>query len=191
VITKILAFHEKELKNQASGNSKMQYLHVSLSGLRGRHHPCLSNIVTTEEVRKLRLHLKFLAGDYMTYQIKFDQTQKGSPLCKICRLENKTICHIITRCPYYDETRQRILNEIAEVCRHSRSNIDFPSIMAEKENLTQFILDPTSFNLQNRVHRSDPIVQSLFKLSRDMCFSINNARMKKLQQLSKDRMTEN
>ena len=67
VITKILAFHEKEMKLQASGNSKMQYLHVSLDGLRGRHHPCLSNIVTVEEVRKLRPHLKFLSGDYLTY----------------------------------------------------------------------------------------------------------------------------
>ena len=97
----------------------------------------------------------------------------------------------MTRCPYYDDTRERILDEIAEVCRQSINNVDFQSIIVASEILTQFILDPTSFNLQHRVHRSDPNIQNMFKLSRDLCFSSNNARMNKLQQLSKDRTTEN
>ena len=41
VHTKILAFHEKELRLVASRNSKMKYLNVSCSGLRGKHHPLL------------------------------------------------------------------------------------------------------------------------------------------------------
>ena len=183
VITRITAFHENDLRSQAIGNSKMGYLNVSLSGLRGKHHPCLSNIITTEDVRKLRPHLKFLSGDYLTYQVKFDQTKKGTPLCKICRQENETICHIISICSAYDATRTRILKEIAEVCLSSRSQLNFQSILDNPDTLTQFILDPTSFNLQNRVHISDPIVQTLFKLSRDLCFSINKTRMKSLQTL--------
>ena len=39
--------------------------------------------------------------------------------------------------------------------------------------LTQFILDPTSFNHTDRIHTSDPIVTNLFKLSRDMCWTIH------------------
>ena len=54
------------------------------------------------------------------------------------------------------------------------------SIIQNPENLTQSILDTTSFNLESRVHRDDPIVQLLFKLSRD---TIHNARMKKLKEL--------
>ena len=42
VLTKILAFHEKELRVAASKNSKMKYLNVSCEGLRGRHHPQLN-----------------------------------------------------------------------------------------------------------------------------------------------------
>ena len=68
VLTKISAFHENELRSKARDNDYMQYLNVSLSGLRGRHHPSLSNIITTEEVKKLRPHLKLLSGEYITYQ---------------------------------------------------------------------------------------------------------------------------
>ena len=158
----------------------MQYLNVNLSGLRGKHHPSLSSIVTTDEVRKLRPHLKFLSGDYLTYQVKFEQTQKGSPLCKICSLDNETVCHIITICPEYDEMRKRILLSPS-------LQVDFQSLVNNPETHTQFLLDPTSFNLEHRVHRNDPIVHHLFKISRDLCYSIHNRRMKKLLQLSKEK----
>ena len=89
VITKISAFHEKELKIQASKNSQMVYLNVNLCSLRGKNHPSLSNVITSHEVRKLRPHLKFLSGDYLTYQTQFERTQKGSSMCKICESEMK------------------------------------------------------------------------------------------------------
>ena len=59
ILTKITAFHETELRKMAANNSKMKYLNVTLTGLRGRHHLSLSNIVTVEQVRKLRLHTNF------------------------------------------------------------------------------------------------------------------------------------
>ena len=57
----------------------MRYFNVSLIGLRGRHNPSLTNIITAEDVKKLRLHTKFLTCDYLTYETKFDQSGKGSP----------------------------------------------------------------------------------------------------------------
>ena len=184
ILTKITAFHEKELKIQASKNSQMIYLNVNLSSLRGKSHPCLSNVITSHEVRKLRPHLKFLSGDYLTYQTQFHRTNKGSPLCRICESENETISHILAICPHYETIRKRILSEILAVTRLAKTHLEINSIIQNPETLTQFILDPTSFNLESRVHRDDPVVQSLFKLSRDMCYSIHNARMKKLKELS-------
>ena len=67
--------------------------------------------------------------------------------------------------------------------RLAKTEVNMDLIMQNPENLTQFILDPTSFNLENRVHRDDPIVPLLFRLSRDLCYSIHNARMKKLKEL--------
>ena len=58
------------------------------------------------------------------------------------------------------------------------------NICKNPEILTQFILDPTSFNLIDRIHRDDPIVNQLFKLSRDLCYFIHNARMKKLDEIT-------
>ena len=65
----------------------------------------------------------------------------------------------------------------------SKTELNLEILMKNSENLTQYILDPTSFNLPSRVHRNDPVCQTLFKLSRDMCFSIHNARMKKLKEI--------
>ena len=72
ILTKITSFHEKELKIKAEKNSKMKYMNVSLSSLRGRYHPCLGNIITSSEVKKLRPHIKFLTGDYLTYERKIE-----------------------------------------------------------------------------------------------------------------------
>ena len=108
IITRITAFYEKELRTLAADNSMMEFLNVNLSGLRGRHHPALAYLVTTEEVKKARPHLKFLTGDYLTYQRKFDQSGSGSPLCRICRSENETISHIIGTCGGFSEIRSRI-----------------------------------------------------------------------------------
>ena len=188
VMTKITAFHEKELRIKAQKNEYMKYLNVSLIGLRGKHHPCLANIVTTEEVHKLRPYLKFLAGDYLTYQKKFDQNNgQGSPVCRLCHLEGETICHILTICPAYDNKRTKMLQEMAEVCSNSTFVIEDIFSEANPEYLTQFILDPTSINLRKRVHISDPIVPELYRISRDLCNHIHSERMKQLSDLVKRR----
>ena len=46
----------------------------------------------------------------------------------------------------------------------------------------QFILDPSSFNIKEKVHLNDPIMGSLFKLSRDYCYVVNSARKKILKE---------
>ena len=184
VITKITAFHEKELRRKANGNGLMKYLNVNMSGLRGRNHPCLSNIVTVNEVRKLRPYLKFLTGDYLTYLRKYEETNQGSPLCKICHTESESVCHILSTCTEYQEIRRRILIEMAELCMQAKSEINFEHISSDPEVLTQFILDPSSFNLETRVNLFDPILQKMFKVSRDICWAINSQRMKTLKLLS-------
>ena len=183
IMTKITSFHEKELRMKASTNDLMQYMNVSLSGLRGRHHPCLSNVVTTDEVKKLRPHIKFLTGDYLTYKRKFEESNQGNPICRICRKESESISHILASCSEYRVQRERILKEIRELCLFSRNSLNFEEIKKNQNILTQFILDPTSFNLVTRIHISDPVVPALFKLSRDFCASIHSARMKKLRDL--------
>ena len=66
-MTKITAFHERELRFKAQKSEGIKYLNVQMAGLRGMNHPCLYYTITTNEVRKLRPYLKFLSGDFLTY----------------------------------------------------------------------------------------------------------------------------
>ena len=183
IITKITSFHEKELKMKAQKNSLMQYMNVSLSNLRGRHHPSLSNVITSKEVKKLRLHLKFLTGDYLTYSRKYEESGQGNPMCRICRSEYESISHILSQCPAYHTIRDKMLQEFSEICLFTQTSLNFENIRTDSKTLTQFILDPTSFNLKERVHVSDPVVPAIFKLSRDYCMAIHTERLRRLQQL--------
>ena len=177
ILTKITAFYEKELRMEASHNSCMEYLNVSVSGLRGRHHPALSNMVTTEEVRTGRCHLKMLCGDYLTYKKKSDQSG-GSPHCRVCGEESQQedISHILTQCDAYSEVRNEKFEEIKKLCEKTRTNITFNEIASDEHQLCQFILDPTSLNLKQRVSPYDPLLEDFFKSSRVLCHKINNTR---------------
>ena len=180
--TKICAHYEHNLRDLAENNSQMTYLNVSLSGLNGRRHPALSDIVTTTEVQKSRIHMKMLAGDYFTYEIKANQSG-GSPHCRCCPFPspNENISHILTVCLAYSDIRNRMIPEFEKLCNEAKTNLYFQEICNQNVALCQFILDPASFNLRNRVHMNDPILGQLFRLSRDYCYAINSARMKILR----------
>ena len=171
---RIKAFHETELR----GKADMKYFNVSLTGLSGRHHPALSGIITTTDVKKSRAHLKMLIGDFYTYKVKSEQSG-GSPNCRLCS-DNmvEDIQHILTFCTEYSDVRTRILQEFAYLCLESKSSINFDEIVSDSQELCQFILDPTSFNLKKRISLQDPLLANFFNISRDLCFSINEQRLK-------------
>ena len=183
ILTKVTAFYEKELRQNSMSNSSMTYLNVSVSGLRGKHHPAISNLLTSLDVKKSRPHLKMLCQDYLTYEKKADQSG-GSPHCRCCdsqQRHNENIEHILTECDAYSEVRERILLEVESLCNKSRSRPDFESILKDRQTLCQFILDPTSLNLSSRISLNEPNLEAFFRKSRDLCFSIHNRRMELLK----------
>ena len=70
-----------------------------------------------------------------------------------------------------------MLPEYQVLCLQSKTRLDFKAVMFDATLFTQFILDPSSFNLENRVNVSDPIIPSLFQLTRDYCNAIHTKRM--------------
>ena len=134
------------------------------------------------EVQKSRIHLKMMAGDYFTYQINADQSG-GSAHCRCCADPSKpaeNLKHILTICSAYTHIRQRMAREYEYICSQSKSNLSFQKIYSDNELFCQFILDPASFNLPNRIHLADPVHVPLFQVSRDYCYAVNSARMKLL-----------
>ena len=125
----------------------MKYLNVAATGLRGRLHPALCNIVTSHEVKLSRPHIKFLSGNYLTYKVKADQSG-GLPHCRICLSGcEESVSHVISSCQGMAEERKRLLLELKQLCNETKNNINIEHISENEEELCQFILDPTSLNL--------------------------------------------
>ena len=127
-----------------------------------------------------------LVGDYLTYETKANQSG-GSPHCRCCpdphpnQLITEDLKHILVVCGAYLDIRTRMLPEFYDVCSKSKSKLNFDKIMESQETLCQFILDPASFNLKERIHMSDPVLDQLYMLSRDYCFAVSSARMSNLK----------
>ena len=185
VLTKITAFHEKQLRGLARNNSCMDFLHVDLTGLRGRHHPAITNIKTTDEVQKLRPHLKMLCGNLLTYGMKYDQSGQGSPRCRLCECKYESVSHIIGSCPQFSDIRIKILKEFSEILETSKNSLKIEEFSNCEVALTQLVLDPSSMNLHARVHMTDPVLPELFKVSRDLCAAICKRRLNLLNGLKK------
>ena len=187
ILTKISAHYEAELRQKALTNTRMKFLNVSIMSLRGRRHLALSNIVTSHEVKKSRSHIKMLCGDFFTYEEKAKQSG-GSPHCRLCPVHKnikEDIPHILISCEAYYETRGRLLKQYENLLERNLSNINFAEISSKTDILCQFILDPTSMNLERRINEIDPILPEIFQLSRDYCFAISNERTKLLKALTK------
>ena len=185
VNTKIATYFEKHLRTAATENSCMKYLNVSLTGLRGRHHPSIANIKTTEEVKKMRPHLKMLCGNLLTYGMKFEQTGLGSARCRLCDNPYESVSHIVSSCPCYNDVRTEILEEFSENLSKSKNCLNIQQFSSSETTLTQLILDPSSMNLEFRVHIQDPILSKLFSLSRDLCYAIIKRRSDLLSNMEK------
>ena len=109
VCIRITSYFETMLRKSAAQNKQMKYLNVSTSCLRGNHHPALSNQITTREVTLSRPHIKLLAGNYLTYKMKSEQSG-GSPRCRICTSGNdETVSHVISTCQGLAVERERLL----------------------------------------------------------------------------------
>ena len=104
----------------------MCYLNIQLTGLSGHSHPILHNISTTQEVKKLRLHIKFLTCDYLTNERLSKTYPNRSPACDLCSAQLDSIEHILVACIATAEVRRRLypelLNTVADVQPHPTSN---------------------------------------------------------------------
>ena len=126
----------------------------------------------------------------MTYKIKSDQSG-GSPDCRICMSGiEESVSHVISSCGGMTDDRTRIFTEFRKLCNSTKNQISFDEISKCENNLTQFILDPTSLNLPVRVHISDPLVPQFFKLSREFCYTIDKTRIGLLKKMEIERQSD-
>ena len=178
--TKITAYFEQKLRAAASPSS---FLNTFSCNLRGRPHPTVKNMISTWDVKRSRAHLKFLAGNYLTYQVKAAQSG-GSARCRLCDTGlPESVSHIISVCSALEEQRNKLLIDLQNLCSLAQTNINLEEFKNKEEVLCQFILDPSSLNLSKRVSPQDPILPEFYKLSRDICYTLDKTRLGLLSQL--------
>ena len=146
--TKIIVLTENSLRAKATNNSKMEYLNVQLAGLSGRPHPALTSVTTTRDIPKLRLHLKFLTGDYPSYHRLARDRGTNDSYCRLCTSPCEDTKHILTECRATSDLREKLLPELLNTvaCINPNSKILDLTTMTNQV-LTQFILDCGSLNL--------------------------------------------
>ena len=162
----------------------MKYLNVQLLGLSGRPPPVLQNILTTQDVKKLRLHLKFLTCDYLTNdRLAADQPGR-SPACSLCGVLD-SIEHVLLACRATDSVRSRLLPELLNTVSKVQPTCALLAMLPPPSILAQFVLDCTSFNLPDNIRISvqNPGISEIFALSRDWCFGISSERFRLLREL--------
>ena len=156
----------------------------------------LDNIYTAREVQKLRPAIKMLAGDYYTFAAKSKQVP-GSSHCRICRDPVEDLVHVLCDCPALDEPRRRIFHQLSLTLGEQTPDDNSSKILdavcieilfSDKIMLTQFVLDCTSYNLPNtyRYSTNDPKMTEIFRLSRDLCYTLHSKRLKLLHNLKKN-----
>ena len=115
VKTNVTVFHEQKLRAASATNSRMNYLNVQLHGLSGHPHPALAGILTTRDTKKLRHHIKFLAGDYLTAERQAKDQPHLSPACKLCLALVESPEHVIISCQALADIRHRLFPELMNV----------------------------------------------------------------------------
>ena len=183
--TRVTIFAEKKWRSQASTNSKMTYLNVELFGLSGRQHPALFHVYDTREVMKMRLHLKFLTGDYLSFRRLAEDNGKQDTHCRICPADMEDIQHILVECRGTAEVRSRLLPELlntVSVIQPCSGILDHQHL--SPRDLTQFILDCGSFNLINKYRLSyeNPGIFEIYRVARNWSFGIHDERKRILKQ---------
>ena len=184
VKTRVTNWHEAHLRTLAVSNSKMQYLNVQITGLSGAPHPALRNIFTSQDVKKLRHHLKFLTGDYLcNFRLALDQPNRN-PACELCDAPEDTIEHILVVCRATHAVRERLLPDLLNIVSEVQPMCGILSNHAVAPILTQFVIDCSSLNLPDnfRVPAHNPLITEIYRCSRDWAFAINSERTRLLKE---------
>ena len=177
----LTSYHEKEQREQCIQSESMKYFNVNLFGLSGKPHPAISDIYKSQEVQNMRHHIKLLVGNYLTNE-KRARDSGGNPNCVICQSNSlETYCHFLVECSALEEPRNNMLPVLINFC-HSIGFSFIEEILKNNEILCQFILDPSSMNLQNRININDPNLTEVFRICRNYCYSLHTLRMKKMKE---------
>ena len=125
----------------------------------------------------MRPHIKMLSGNYLTFEVKSSQSG-GSDQCRLCFDGAESLEHLIAQCVQLEDIRNRITTTLTNILTQAEVEIGLSEFSTNE--LSRFILDPSSMSLSRRVNINDPILPQLFRISRDYCYAIDKTRLANL-----------
>ena len=179
----IYSFHENDLQTKASVNDRLTKLHVSLQGLHS-HHPIFDHVTNARDVEKVKAQVKLLAGDLYLNDI-IGERNNTSKQCLFCpAIEDEPHVFGIHGCSVYEETRERIINDMMLASQQCVPPLKI--CFDDDKKFVQFIADPGSYNLDHshrvNLNNADDSVR-MYKVCRDYVFAILNIRERKIKEI--------
>ena len=173
----------KNLLEDARRNSRLPFLNVELMDLK-KSHPLMANVSCPREVRKLKIQLKVLCGDFYCKSV-IGQRNNSSTACLLCGADFEDELHVFgpAGCPALSEPRDMILPQINEAALSCIPAID---ISDDPGTFVQFACDPSSpsLNHNNRVNlNSLEECELIFRLTRHYIFCLYSLRARKIKDL--------
>ena len=128
-----------------------------------------------------------LSGDYLC-STTLAKERGSDAQCKICPSSSlspapeEDIIHILTRCRYTAEIRQRIIPELLNAVLAINPSNDIPQ-KHDHLTLTQFILDCFSPNLPNSIRIAPNIPEAIhiLQICQNICFAIHCEKIRQLK----------
>ena len=131
-------------------------------------------ILTTQDAKKLRLHLKFLTGDFMSNERLSLDKPTISSACSLFNAPLDFTSHILVSCRSTADVRSRLWPELMNMVAAVQPMSKILDPNPPPYLLTQFILDSSSINLpcSIRVPVHNPGISGIYRVARDWCFGI-------------------
>ena len=157
----------------------LDYFKAEFSSLTSPHPITWTPASNPYEVTKAVVQAKMLSGRYRTAKLTSHWTNRGSD-CQApgCNGATETLEHILVSCPYYADTRQRLVNLWISIPDPTVKMLALSVLTGPSQQLVSFILDASSHPLVIKAGKN--LLSAIFYLTRTWCYSIHRKRAKLL-----------
>ena len=179
----VLDYWEQKLRQQVLPLPSLGYLKAGYCSLNSPHPIAWTAGSNPHEVTKAVVQAKMLSGRYRTAVLTSHWTNKSSQCpAPNCGYPEETLAHILVFCPYYSETREKLVRLWLNADPKVRL-LALSILIGPPECLIAFILDasnhPHVINLMNS--SGSEALRIIFYLTRTWCYSIHRERLKLLK----------
>ena len=185
----VMDFWEQKLRQQVLPLPSLGYLKAEYCSLNSPHPLTWTAGSNPHEVHKAVVQAKMLSGRYQTAALTSHWSNRSSHCQAPCCFQvDETLEHILVMCPYYTETRQKLVRLWLSSDDHNVKHLAFSVLSGPPENLVGFLLDASNHPLiiNMAANYGPELLSVIFHLTRTWCYSIHRERLKLLKIFSFD-----